>query len=184
MNSKLTLRSIAIYVIGRSKEVGGKFVVPALVLVHAFFSVFVGWAVSEDPRQNLAKYIEQGVLAMTLVPLTPLVVLLQMLFQYWEMRKRDDLGALSLRSFCLQAGVMMMLTLRFIVRVAPPPWYDSRFGDTQPEDFVARILWWFQWYLLSCNSLGWVVGACTVWFLTVRGRERKGKGVELGVFLT
>jgi hypothetical protein len=36
------LGRIVIYVIGRSKEVGGKLVVTALVLVHAFLFVYGG----------------------------------------------------------------------------------------------------------------------------------------------
>lgn len=89
---------IVIYVIGRSKEVGGKLVVPTLVLVHAFTFVYIGWEVAGDTSSLQAGFAGAFLLAITIL-LTPFTLLLQIYAQGRELRKIGGFGALSFPPF-------------------------------------------------------------------------------------
>ena len=95
-----------------------------LVLIHAFFSAFVAFVVagSGGMDSSLMGALIGGVVALMHYVVSPLALIMQIVSQRRELQKRDDLGALSLRSFALQAAVMAVLALRLIVKLG---WWPS-----------------------------------------------------------
>jgi hypothetical protein len=174
---------IVIYVIGRSKEVGGKLVVPTLVLVHVFMFVYIGWEAAGDTSSLQAGFAGAFLLAITVV-VTPFTILSQIYAQGRELRKMRDFGALSFPSFSMQAAVMTMIALRhFIVLwTVYPGWVD----DASYNLFLrclANLLAFYIWFFVPVSYFIWAGGALMVYFITRTGRMRTVGGiVELGVY--
>jgi hypothetical protein len=179
--------SVAIYVIGRSKEVGGKLCTPVLVLIHAFFSAFMALSVTES-RHSLAAAFAWGLVAVMHYTISPLSLIMQVVSQYRELRKKDDLGALSLRSFALQAAVMFVLALRLVIKFGWWPFLDHSKDEVSPDAWDKAATWkivlvyvaaFWQLDHVSWNYFCWVGGAVLVWWKTVYRRDLRGRDVEL-----
>jgi hypothetical protein len=185
---ELTWRSIAVYVIGKSKEVGGKLVVPVLVLIHAFFFVFVAWDVANDPKDlsmSVGSSLVAAILSNLLVLSTPVALLLQICAQYSELRETSDYGALNLRSFSMQAVVMTVTAVRLFIKTGP-----TLFAATENDGqgiFARVMLTILRGYFggfMSFNYILWTAGAVGIYFATRSSKtDTTGARVELGVFL-
>lgn len=176
-----------IYVIGRSKEVGGKLIVPFLVLIHAFFFVVIAWDIVRHPRDfslSIGTSFLEGVLAHFALFSMPLILLLQPIAQYWELRKMPDYGALSPRSICMQAIVMAVIAMRMFIKFE----FAFRGPENKKGGFWFRVLmtlfyWYFQAFE-SWNCLLWIGGVGLVHLATRSTKTGTvGREMELGVFL-
>lgn len=184
MYHRLTSGSVATYVMGRSKQIGGKVVIPILLLIHAFIFVFLAWEVLGKPVNYSMVADSTMVVAMiTILNLqsTPFLLLFQFCAQYWELRKMSDYGTLSLRSCCMQAAVMAAMAFRLFIRVG----YSFE-GISDGNDL--GFFWWIMGpYLrgfMSFNLLLWVGGAAIIYFATRASKKGVTKGnIELGVVL-
>jgi hypothetical protein len=185
---ELTSDSVIFYTIGKSKEVGGKLIVPALVLIHAFFFVFVAWELINDPKDyslSVGSSMIEGMIAYTAVLSMPFILLLQFCSQYWELRKMADYGALSPRSCCMQAAVMAIMALRLFIKM------EFNF-DNGPDREKLGFFWralstvltsYFKGFL-SFNCLLWISGAAIIYFATRASKTLMQKeNVELGIVL-
>ena len=174
---------IVIYVIGRSKEVGGKLVVPTLVLVHVFMFVYIGWEAAGDTSSLQAGFAGAFLLAITVV-VTPFTILSQIYAQVRELRKMRDFGALSFPSFSMQAAVMTMIALRhFIVLwTVYPGWVDYASYNLFLR-CLANLLAFYIWFFVPVSYSIWTGGALMVYFTTRTGKMGTASGtVELGVY--
>jgi hypothetical protein len=174
---------IVIYVIGRSKEVGGKIIVPTLVLIHAFTFVYIGWEVAGDTSSFQASFAGGFLPAITIL-LTPFTLLLQIYVQGRELRKMGDFGALSFLSFFMQAAVMAMIALRdfIILWTVYPGWADDGSGNFFLR-CLANLLSFYIWFFVPVSYLIWTGGALMVYSMTRTGRMgTAGGNVELGVY--
>jgi hypothetical protein len=192
MCHELTFGSIAIYTTGKSKKLGGKFTVPSLVYMHAFFFVFVPLKVINEPEES-SSYLDSQMIGALLVFLAvlsmPLILLLQFCAQYWELRKTIDYGALSPRSCCIQAAVMAIMALRHFIRMGVN--FEDIYG-WKTLSFVWALLWGklpnvltiYITGFLSINFVLWIGGAAIIYFATRASKTCTAeKYVELGVVL-
>lgn len=180
----LIFNSILVYTIGRSKEVGGKIVVPALVLAHAFFFVFIPWTIVIDDHSSHSSLSQLiGVVTIYLVVLsTPLIMLVQICAQWWELRKMSDFGALNLRSCCMQAAVMAAMALRlfFTTGFTFDDGYDMKNEAFSSQVIIVLVRSYFGGFM-SYNFIMWIGGAGVV-YLATRGSKTGmvTEKVELG----
>lgn len=184
----LTSGSVATYVIGRSKQIGGKVIIPLLLLIHAFVFVFLAWAIVNGPRDNSSSSTNSTIGAILVIldlSSTWFTLLLQFCAQYWELRKMSGYGALSLRSFCMQAAVMAAMAIRLFIALG-----FSFEGVPEAKDL--GFFWWVfanvQWFYFrgfaSFNLLLWVGGAVIIYFTTRATKRAVTKeNIELGVVL-
>lgn len=114
---------------------------------------------------------------------SPLALFTQLVAQSRELRERDDLGALSLRSFALQGLVVFVLALRLIVKLGPRPFQD---GESEGLEQVAVWklvpMYAFEFWQrdhVSWNYIGWVGGAVLVWYKMIYRKDLKGRDGEL-----
>ena len=160
-----------------------------LVLIHAFFSAFVAFVVagSGGMDSSLMGALIGGVVALMHYVVSPLALIMQIVSQRRELQKRDDLGGLSLRSFALQAAVMLVLALRLIVKLGWWPSLDQSRDQILAEDWAnsgilekglryALAMW--QMDHVSWNYMCWVGGAVFVWHKTVYRKDIKGRDVD------
>lgn len=115
---------------------------------------------------------------------TPFTILLQIYAQGRELRKMRDFGALSLRSFCMQAAVMAMIALRHsIILWTVYPGWDEDAGDNIFVRCLANLLGFYGWFFVPVSYFVWTGGALMVFFMTRTGRMgTAGGNVELGVY--
>lgn len=188
MYHKLTSGSVATYMIGRSKQIGGKVIIPLLLLIHAFVFVFLAWVIVNSPRDHSSSSTNSTIGAILIIldlSSTWFTLLLQFCAQYWELRKMIDYGALSPRSCCMQAAVMAAMAIRLFIK------FGFSFEGV-PEAKDLGFFWWvfanFQWFYVrgfaSFNLLLWVGGAAITYFAT-RGSKKAAtkENIELGVVL-
>lgn len=173
--------------IGRSKEVIGKLIVPALVLIHALFFVFAAWDVVRNPRDfslSVGSGMVEGILVYLGVFSMPFILLLQTLAQYWELRKMTNYGALSPRSICLQVTILAIIAIRLFVKFGVHfPSLPNDGGGTFWRAFLTLFSWYFHGFM-SYSLLMWIGGAGLVYFSTRSSKtDIVGQEVELGVFL-
>lgn len=189
-NNELTLMppSVAIYVIGRSKGLRGKLCTTVLVLIHAFFSALVASLITDARHNSLMGALVEGIVMMMHYIISPLALTMQIMSQYRELQRKDNLGALSLRSFALQAAVMFVLALRLIFKLGGWPSLDHSKHNNSTYVWEDAAMWKFvlgyalaMWQMdhVSWNYICWVGGAVFVWYKTVYPRDLKGRGVEL-----
>lgn len=174
---------IVIYVVGRSREAGGKLVVPALVLIHAFLFVYGGWEIVNE-TSNLQAGFARGFMLVIATMLTPFTILLQIFAQHREMRKMQNFGALSFPSFCMQAAVMAMIAPRHFVKLGTlyPGWVDDAGGNIFSRCLL-NLLGAYTWFFAPVSYFIRTGGAVLVYFLTGTGRMGTArKNVELGVY--
>lgn len=173
---------------GRSKQVGGKLIVPVLVFIHAFFFVFVAWEVINEPKDfslSVGTSIVEGLIGYLAVLSTPFILLLQFCAQYWELRKMSDYGALSPRSCCMQAAVMVMIALRLFIRMGftfggVPGGKDLGFFARA----LANVLRFYFGGFISFNFILWIVGAAIIYYATRASKTGMAReNVELGIVL-
>lgn len=180
---------------GSSKQVGGKFIVPALVYMHAFFFVFFALKAINEPKGS-GSYAESMVLQASIAYMAvlsmPLILLLQLCAQYWELRKMADYGALSPRSCCMQAAVMSIMALRLFIRTGSIS--DDVAGGENLRlllgtlnyvlETIPNVLVIYFICFLSLNFVLWVGGAAIVYIATRASKTcMVEKNVELGVVL-
>lgn len=188
MYHKLTSGSVATYMIGRSKQIGGKVIIPLLLLIHAFVFVFLAWVIVNSPRDHSSSSTNSTIGAILIIldlSSTWFTLLLQFCAQYWELRKMIDYGALSPRSCCMQAAVMAAMAIRLFIK------FGFSFEGV-PEAKDLGFFWWVfanvQWFYVrgfaSFNLLLWVGGAAITYFAT-RGSKKAAtkENIELGVVL-
>jgi hypothetical protein len=173
---------------GRSKGVRGKICTPVLVLIHAFFSALPAFLLADSSDYSLMGELIRGSITFMHFAIGPPIVIMQIVAQYRELRKRDDLGALSLRSFALQAAVMFVLAVRLIVKLGWRPSFDQSKDPVPAEEghkisvgetIVNYAVGMWVMDLVSWTYLCWVGGAVFVWHKTVYRRDLKGRHVEL-----
>jgi hypothetical protein len=159
-----------------------------LVLVHAFFFVFVAWDVASDPKDfsmSVGTSLVAGILSYLLVLSTPMALLLQFCAQYSELRETSDYGALNLRSFGMQAAVTTVTALRLLIKTSP---IFLAVAENDGQGIFAHVLLtilrcYFGGFL-SFNYLLWAAGAVSIYFATRSSKTgMTGTRVELGVFL-
>lgn len=177
---------VAIYVKSRTEKVQSKLCSPALILIHAFFSVFMALIVIMDGRHSLGAALPWVIVCGLHYIVSPLALFTQLVAQSRELKKlrRDDNdnenddddgpGALSLRSFALQAAVIFVLAVRLIVRFG----WGSFGGHSDEADKFARwqliLIYAYEFWQLdhvSWNYLVWVGGALLVWYKMVYNRK-------------
>lgn len=188
MYHRLTSGSVAIYVIGRSKQIGGKVIIPVLLLIHAFFFVLITWGIVDNPRDysmSVDSTMMEALIVYLVVSSTPFILLLQFCAQYWELRKMSDYGALSLRSCCMQAAVMAVIALRLFIKIGitfegVPDWKDLGFFRW----VLANVLRLYFQGFMSFNFILWIGGAAIIYFATKSSKTGMAKeNIELGVVL-
>lgn len=192
MYHELTSGSVATYMIGRSKQIGGKVIIPILLFIHALIFVFLAWGVTGKSRDYSMVASSSMVAAMIFIldmQSTPFMLLSQFCAQYWELRKMSDYGALSLRSCCMQAVVMAAMAFRLFIRVGYS-FEDVSEGSDDVKD--SGFFWWVLAYIqglylrgfMSFNLLLWVGGAAIIYFATRASKKSVTKeNIELGVVL-
>lgn len=190
----LTHGRVVIYVIGRQKEFGGKCVVPLLVIFHTFVFDLVAWDVVSHPRDvslSMSTGIVEGFLAVVGVCSMPFIMVTQIVAQHFELRKMADYGALSVRSFCVQAIAMTCIAVRLLMKAGitfepAAEQEEAKRKDTSgffARFFTALLRCYFTNFMAS-NCLLWAGGAVLVYFSTRSSKiSRRGQDVELGVFL-
>lgn len=166
---------------------GGKLVVPVLVSLHALFFVFIAWDVASDPRDfslSIGTSFLAGMISYLLVLSTPMVLLLQIGAQYYELRRMNDFGVLSLRSFSMQGAVMMVVALRLFIKTGLDFLVVAE--DDGQGMFVRILLTPLRWYFggfMSFNYILWAAGATLVYLTTKSSKtEIPIQHAELGVF--
>jgi hypothetical protein len=180
---------------GSSKRNCGKFSVPALVYMHALFFVFFAMKAINEPKGS-GSHAESLMLQAALVYMAafsmPLILLLQLCAQYWELRKMADYGALSPRSCCMQAAVMAIMALRLFIKMGSP--FEDVSGGENLRNLLGTLIYALESlpdvltiYLkgfLSFNFVLWIGGAAIVYIATRASKTCTiEKNVELGVVL-
>lgn len=126
-----------------------------------------------------------GILSNLLVLTTPLILLLQFCAQYWELRKLDHFGALSLRSFGMQGAVMTVVALRLFIKTGFTTFEVAK--DDGQGIFARALVTILRCYFdgfMSFNYILWTAGAALVYFATRFNKAGdSSERVELGVFL-
>jgi len=186
---------VAIYVLGRSEKVQSKLCSPALILIHASFLAFMALIVVQEgllgSRHSLGAAFPWLTVNGLHYIISPLALFTQLVAQSRELKKKKerdgDPGALSLRSFALQAAVMFVLAVRLIVKFG----WGSFGGEPDEPDKFARwqlvLIYAFEFWQLdhvSWNYLVWVVGVVVVWYKMLyrkdfNGRDEDGERASL-----
>ena len=191
MYHKLTSGSVVTYVIGRSKQIGGKVIIPILLFIHTLIFVLLAWGVTGESRDYSMVASSSMVAALIFVldmQSTPFTLLFQFCAQYWELRKMSDYGALSPRSCCMQAAVMAAMAFRLFIRVG----YSFEDFSEALHGKDLGFFWWVLAYIqglyyrgfMSFNLLLWVGGAAIIYFATRASKKGVTKeNIELGVVL-
>lgn len=182
--------SVMIYMIGKTKQYGGKIVVPLLVFIHGFFFVFVAMYLVGTTRLGSSSFDTEYIGPMLIIiSLTwmPFVILPQVFAQYWALRKMPNYGALCPRSICLQAIVMAVMAIRLLFKFGVNMPDISGQEDTGFFQRVSSILQlWYGRDFIANNYLLWIAGAGIVYLRTRSSKSKTsetGKEVELEVLL-